>query len=179
MTETEMEMTAARVAIAGAAVRGILVSLLVLALSGCFFMRDPLDPLGVLDHRAVHEFGRAEQAARGRLAYERARRRVESVAPEMSVAEFEVTMEALVVAERRGNEDDEARLPRKKLLEGLLCKVSSSPRRQRWLFGYDEEGVELVGFAVEFERDDPEGENWVVRRVDHGPDDDCPDASVG
>ena len=97
----------------------------------------------------------------------------------MSVAEVEVSMEAVVVAERRGNEDDEMRLPRKKLVEGLLCEISSSARQQRWIFGYDEEGVELIGFAVEFERDNPEDEDWVVRQVDRSPDDDCPDASAG
>jgi hypothetical protein len=178
-SETEILVMGTRVAIDAAVGRGILISLLVLAGSGCFFMRDPLDPLGALDHRAVHEFGRAEQEARGRFAYERARRRVEWVTPGMSVAEVEVAMEALVVAERRGNEDDEMLLPRKKLLEGLLCKISRSARRQRWIFGYDEGGVELIGFAVEFERDDPENEGWVVRQVDRGPNDDCRDASAG
>ena len=62
----------------------------------------------------------------------------------------------------------------RKLMDGFLCKVSGGPLRERWLFGYDEEGVVLVGFAVEFDRSDEDSENWVVRRVDRAPQDDCP-----
>jgi hypothetical protein len=163
-----------RVAFGSAALYEIVAGLFLLAGSGCLFMRDPLDPLGALDHRTVHEFNGVEQEARGRVAYERARRRVQSVTAGMSVAEVEVAMGAVVVVERRGDDDDEMQLPRKKLIGGLLCKVAPSARRQRWIFGYDEGGVELVGFAVEFERDDPEEEGWLVREIDHSPREECP-----
>jgi len=166
-------MTILRMAIGGTTVCEIVASLFLLAGSGCLFMRDPLDPLGALDHRAVRELSQVEQEARGSAAYERARHRAESVTPGMSVAEFEAAMGAVVVVERRGNEDDEMHLPRRKVIGGLLCRVAPSGRRQRWVFGYDEGGVELIGFAVEFQRDDPEEEDWVVRRIDWSPSDEC------
>lgn len=145
----------------------------------CLFMRDPLDPLGALDHRAVGAFGQVESEARSRGAYERARERVAAVEPGMSVAEAEVAMGAMVVTERGENGDDESRRPRKKIIEGWLCRVDPSPLRRRWLFGYDEDGVELIGFAVEFGRDAPEDEDWVVRWVDREPKEDCPEGGGG
>lgn len=138
--------------------------------AGC--MRDPLDPRGALDHRAVSEIARAEARARSRLAYERARRRVVNVKRGMSAGEVEVAMEALVVAQQ-GDEDDGEESPRVKLVEGRICINALSALRSRWVFGYDEAGVELVGFAIEFERDDPEDDDWVVRRIDEEPDDEC------
>ena len=148
----------------------------VLAFPACVFMRDPLDPLGELDHRAVRELTRAEQAARTRAADERARGRIAGVKRGMSAAEAEVALGATVVAERRDEKEDEDKLPRKKLIDGFLCSVEPSELRQRWLFGYDEGGVELVGFAVELERKKPDSDDWNVRGVDRSPADDCPDA---
>ena len=163
---------AAETAMAVRLISGVLLGLVATAATGCF-ARDPLDPLAALGHHAVSQIDQAERAARGRLAYEGARRRIERVRPKMSVAEVEVAMGAVVVRERRGDEEDEAGLPRKKLVDGFLCSVAPSALRKRWLFGYDEGGVELIGFAVEFERDDPEGDDWVVRRVDREPGDEC------
>jgi hypothetical protein len=153
-----------------------LLALAVMVASGCFFMRDPLDPLGELDHRAVRELTRAEQAARSRSAYERARGRVTGVKRGMSVTEAEVVLGATVIAERHDENEDEAGLPRKKLIDGLLCTTDPSSLRQRWLFGYDDGGVELIGFAIEFERKKPDDEDWVVRGFVRDPADDCPDA---
>jgi hypothetical protein len=96
----------------------------------------------------------------------------------MSAAEVEVAMHAAIVTERRGEDVDSDEAPRRKLVDGLLCKVTTG-RRQRWLFGYDEDKVELVGFAVEFEREDVESEDWEVERIDRDPADDCPDSIVG
>jgi hypothetical protein len=154
---------------------GVLALAAMLA-SGCFFMRDPLDPLGELDHRAVRELTRAEQTARSRSAYERARGRITGVKRGMSAAETEVVLGATVIAERHDENEDEAGLPRKKLIDGWLCTTEPSGLRQRWLFGYDEGGVELVGFAIELERSKPDDDDWVVRGIDRDPADDCPDA---
>ncbi len=142
--------------------------------SGCFLVRDPLDPLDELDHRVVGGFEQIEREARGRGAYERARQRVGEVEDGMSIAEVEVAMRAMVVME--GEEDGEER-PRKKIVEGWLCEVDPSPLRRRWLFGYDESGVELIGFSIEFGRSDPEDDDWEVRRVERDPRDGCPDGS--
>lgn len=156
-------------------IRCAAVVALTVTATGCAFMRDPLDPLGELDHRAVRNFSDAERMAHSRGAFERSRQRLARVQSGMSVAEFEVAMGAIVVAERTSADGDDDELPRKKLIEGLLCRRATSPLRARWLFGYDEDGVELVGFAVEFERDDPDREKWTVRGVDRNPADDCPD----
>ena len=59
-------------------------------------------------------------------------------------------------------------------MDGFLCKVSAGALRERWLFGYDEGNVQMVGLAVEFARSDAEDDDWVVRRVDRAPGDDCP-----
>jgi len=152
-----------------------LLALAAMVASGCFFMRDPLDPLGELDHRAVRELTRAEQAARSRSAYDRARGRIAGVKRGMSAAEVEVVLGAIVIAERHDENEDEAGLPRKKLIDGWLCTTDPSSQRQRWLFGYDDGGVELIGFAIEFERKKPDDEDWVVHGIDRDPEDDCPD----
>jgi hypothetical protein len=149
---------------------------LVATVTGCAFMRDPLDPLGELDHRPVRSFTDAERAARSRAAFERARQRVGKVKRGMSVAEFEVAMGAVVATERQSPDIDEDELPRRKLIDGFLCRRTSSAVRERWLFGYDEGGVELVGFVIELERDDPERAKWEVIGIDRNPPDDCPDA---
>jgi hypothetical protein len=155
-----------------------LLLVIALSVSACAFFRDPLDPLDALDHRAVREIGSAEQSARGRAAYERARRRIDTVKPGMSAAEVEVAMRAAVVTEQVSEDVADDAAPRRKLVDGLLCKVTKG-LHQRWLFGYDEDKVELVGFAVQFEREDEESEDWEVAIVDREPADDCPDSVVG
>jgi hypothetical protein len=144
------------------------------AVSGCF-LRDPLDPHGELNHRVVANLGDAEQMARGREAYERARGRAGNVQSGMSLADVETAMQAIVVAQGQGDERDKDG-PRRKFVEGLLCRYEPGPLRQRWLFGYDEGGVEFVGFVFEFTRDAPDSEKWTVRSIDRHPTDDCPDA---
>ena len=59
-------------------------------------------------------------------------------------------------------------------MDGFLCKLSPAPLKERWLFGYDEGNVLLVGFAVEFVRSDADDDDWTVKRVDRSPADDCP-----
>jgi hypothetical protein len=150
------------------------VCLLALAssVSGCFW-RDPLDPRGQLDHRVVKEFDDAERITQSHRAFERARQHLALVQPDMSPADVETAMQAIVVTEQHGEKDQEG--PRRKFVDGLLCRRDPTPLRQRWLFGYDEGGVELVGFAIEFERDNPEKEKWTVRGIDRAPTDDCPE----
>ena len=148
---------------------------LVATVAGCAFMRDPMDPRGKLDHRVVKDFADAEHLTRGRHAFERARPRIDRVRSGMTTADVEIAMEAIVVTETKGAKDDEG--PRRKFVDGYLCSTDPSPLRRRWLFGYDEGGVELVGFAIEFERDNPEKENWIVRGVDTEPHDDCPETA--
>jgi len=149
-----------------------LVAAIAVVLSmGC--MRDPLDPRGNLARRLVSALEPAERQAQGREAYGRAQMRSERVRPGMSVTAVEKVMGAFIAVEARGEVDDEFRLPRRKLIEGFLCSVMPSALRNRWLFGYDEGGVEFVGFALEFERDDPEKGKWTLQRVDRKPNDDC------
>jgi hypothetical protein len=89
----------------------------------------------------------------------------------MSPAEVQATLGAVIaVEEGEGGEGGQ-----RKLMDGFVCRVSPTPLRERWLFGYDEGDVLLVGFAVEFVRDDPKDDGgWVVKRLDRGPNDDCP-----
>ena len=160
---------------AGMAVRwAICMVALGSVVSGCF-LRDPLDPHGELNHRVVANLGDAEQMARGREAFDRARGRAANVQSGMSVAEVETAMQAIVIAQGHGDATDKE-APRRKFVEGLLCRYQPAPLRQRWLFGYDEAGVELVGFVFEFSRNDPDSEKWTVRSIDRHPTDDCPDS---
>ncbi len=143
--------------------------------AGC--VHDPLDPRGELEHRVVREVEQAEQRARGREAYERARARLDRVKRGQSVDEVEAALEAIVVAQEVREGSDAKRSPRAKLVEGFLCLVPQSPLRKRWLFGYDEGGMVLIGFAIDFERHDPDDDgDWQVRGIDTRPRDDCPDA---
>ena len=153
---------------------GITIAASLVLLAGCM-PRDPLDPRGELEHRIVREVQQAEQRARSRDAYDHARRRVTKVKRGQSVDEVESALEAIVVAEQGTDPNSEETGPRAKLVEGFLCLVPQSPLRKRWLFGYDEGGVVLVGFAIDFEREDPEDDgDWTVRGVDMQPRDDCP-----
>jgi hypothetical protein len=77
-----------------------------------------------------------------------------------------------VIAVEEGNGDGAG--GRRKLMDGFLCRVGVGPLRERWLFGYDEGTVQMVGFAIEFSRSDANDDDWVVRRVDRAPGDDCP-----
>ena len=124
-----------------------------------------------LDRKPVRQLSEAEQRARGRGAYDRARERVREVKKGMSPPEVQVVMGAVIAVEEEPKGSGSGQ---RKLMDGFLCKVDPVPLRQRWLFGYDEGNVQLVGFAVEFERKDAEDDDWVVRRVDAAPEDDCP-----
>src|SRR5262245_17575392 len=89
--------------------RGKRPALCVLALvagaSGCF-LRDPLDPHGELGHHVVQDLSDAEQRAKGREAFERARGRVGNVQSGMSISEVETVMQAIVLAQGHGDEPD-------------------------------------------------------------------------
>ncbi|SRR6266404_2488971 len=161
--------------VVGAATRRACLAVLLALVAGCAFMRDPLDPRGKLDHRVVNDFAEAEHITRGRHAFERSRARLERVRPGMTGADVDIAMDAVVVTETKGAKEDEG--PRRRFVDGYLCSTDPSALRRRWLFGYDEGGVELVGFAIEFERDDPEKEKWIVRGVDKSPRDDCPEVA--
>jgi hypothetical protein len=124
-----------------------------------------------LDRRSVKQISEAERKSRGRVAYERARGRVREVRPGMVPGEVQSTLGAVIAVEERLEGEEGGQ---RKLMDGFLCKVSPIPLRERWMFGYDEGNVQLVGFAVEFERRDPGDDDWVVRRVDYSPEDDCP-----
>jgi hypothetical protein len=136
-----------------------------LGLAGC-------GPQIELPERAIRALPSATELARTRGAYERAADRVDDVARGMSTAEVERAMGGFVGVEKREGPDGEPIERRATIVEGKLCERTASVTKQRWLFGYDEGRVVFVGFAVEFERED-EGENWMVRRVDYLPADDC------
>jgi hypothetical protein len=142
-------------------------------LVGCM-PRDPLDPRGALEHRTVHQVQQAEEHARTREAFEQARQRVTKLQRGQGIEQVEAALDATVVAEHRDDPEQEKNAPRRKVIDGWLCSVETSPLRKRWLFGYDEDGVVLIGFAIDFTREDPEDDAWVVRGVDMQPHDDCP-----
>jgi hypothetical protein len=89
----------------------------------------------------------------------------------MSTGQVQVAMGAVIAVEEHG---DGASGGERKLMDGFLCRVEPTPLKDRWLFGYDDGNVELIGFAVEFERTDKDDNDWVVKRVDRVPQDDCP-----
>lgn len=124
-----------------------------------------------LDRKPVRQISEAEQKSRGRAAYERSRDRVRETQKGMSPAEVQVVLGAVIAIEEG---PDGERGDQRKLMDGFLCKLTPTPLRERWLFGYDEGEVELVGFAVEFERSHADNDDWVVQRVDDSPNDDCP-----
>jgi hypothetical protein len=123
-----------------------------------------------LDRKPVRQISEAERRSRTRMAYDRARERVRVVRAGMDQAEVQAALRAVIAVEERDGGDSGQR----KLIDGFLCRVNPTERLERWLFGYDEGGVQLVGFVVEFERRSGESSDWVVRRVDRAPHDDCP-----
>jgi len=88
----------------------------------------------------------------------------------MSTGAVQAALGAVIAVEEAGGGERE----RRKLMDGFVCRVNPTPLKERWLFGYDEGNVFLVGFAIEFVRDDADSEDWAVRRVDWSPADDCP-----
>ena len=123
-----------------------------------------------LDKKPVRQMSEAERRARSRVAYDRARDRVGQVRNGMSPGDVQVAMGAVIAVEEH---PDGGKGGQRKLMDGFLCRVDPTPLKDRWLFGYDEDNVELVGFAVEFQRADKD-DDWTVKRVDRGPQDDCP-----
>jgi hypothetical protein len=124
-----------------------------------------------LDRKPVKQISEAERRSRGRAAYDRARMRVQEIREGMSPAEVQAMLGAVIAVEEGGNGSNAGQ---RKLMDGFLCKVSPTPLRERWLFGYDEGNVLLVGFAVEFARSHADDDDWIVKRVDRSPGDDCP-----
>lgn len=124
-----------------------------------------------LNRKPVKQISEAERRSRSRAAYDRVRTRVGEVREGMDPAEVQAALGAVIAVEERDGENGGGR---RKLMDGFLCKVAAGPLRERWLFGYDEENVQMVGLAVEFTRSDADDDDWVVRRVDHAPVDDCP-----
>lgn len=136
----------------------------VLAMQGCMGRY-------ALDRKPVKELSAAEVRSRGRAAYDRARGRVTEIREGMDPGEVQSVLGAVIAVEE-GDRDGKG--GRRKLLDGFLCRVSAGPLRERWLFGYDEGNVQMVGFAIEFARSDADDDDWVVKRVDRTPSDDCP-----
>lgn len=141
----------------------VVMGALVLVIHGCAGHR--------LDHKPVTQISEAERRSRSRVAYERARGRVAEVQAGMDPGEVQAVLGAVIAVEEGGGKSGGGR---RKLLDGFLCRVGAGPLRERWLFGYDEGNVQMVGFAIEFSRSDPNDDDWVVRRVDRTPSDDCP-----
>jgi hypothetical protein len=124
-----------------------------------------------LDQKPVKQMSEAERRSRGPGAFERARERASEVRKGMSMAEVQVVMGAVIAVEEAR---DGEKIEQRKLMDGFLCRTNPSALKERWLFGYDEGNVMLVGLAIEFVRDDPDDDDWVVRGVDRSPQDDCP-----
>lgn len=122
-----------------------------------------------LDRKPVEQLSEAEQRSRGRVAFEHAREKVREVREGMSPSEVQAAMGAVIAVEE--NSDGQGQ---RKLMDGFLCKVSPVPLRERWLFGYDEGNVQLIGFAIEFIRKDADDDDWLVKRLDRTPNDECP-----
>lgn len=143
---------------------GVSLLALVGVLSGCMGRY-------ALDRKPVKQISEAERRSRSRVAYERARERVGEVRQGMSPVEVQAALGAVIAVEETeaGNGGGQ-----RKLMDGFLCKLSPAPLKERWLFGYDEGNVLLVGFAVEFVRSDADDDDWTVKRVDRSPADDCP-----
>jgi hypothetical protein len=124
-----------------------------------------------LDRKPVRQLSEAEVKSRSRSAYDRARARVPDVQKGMSASEVQAALGAVIAVEET---PDGAAGGQRKLMDGFLCKVNPQSLRERWLFGYDEGSVQLVGFAVEFGRSAADDDDWAVIRIDRNPADDCP-----
>ena len=144
------------------AVRIVLLAVTVVVMQGC------MGRYG-LDRRPVKQLSDAERKARGRVAFEHARERVREVREGMSPSEVQAAMGAVIAVEESTDGRDQ-----RKLMDGFLCKVNPIAVKERWLFGYDEGNVQLIGFAIEFIRKDPDDDDWSVKRLDRAPTDDCP-----
>lgn len=147
----------------GRKLRWFLVVGAALALFGCMGRY-------ALDRKPVREISEAERRARSRAAYERSRMRVAAVREGMSQPEVQATLGAVIAVA----EGDTGEAGQRKLMDGFVCRVNPGALVERWLFGYDEGNVVLVGFAVEFVREDSRDDDWTVRRVDRSPSEDCP-----
>lgn len=134
-----------------------------LAVSGCMGRY-------ALDRKPVKQISEAERRSRGRIAYERARERVREVGEGMSPGEVQAALGAVIAVE----EGEAGGGGQRKLMDGFLCRLNPTPLKERWLFGYDEGNVLVVGFAVEYTREDAEDDDWRVKRIDRAPGDDCP-----
>jgi hypothetical protein len=144
--------------------RVIMVSSLVLGIQGCMGHYE-------LDRKPVKQLSEAEVRSRSRAAYDRARGRIGEIRDGMDPGEVQAALGAVIAVE---DGDGNGAGGRRKLIDGFLCRVNAGPLRERWLFGYDEGNVQMVGFAVEFVRQDADDDGWVVKRVDRTPGDDCP-----
>jgi hypothetical protein len=122
-----------------------------------------------LDRKPVKQLSEAEQRSRGRAAFDNAREKVHEVREGMSPSEVQAAMGAVIAVEENG-----AGQGQRKLMDGFLCKVSPVPLKERWLFGYDEGNVQLIGFAIEFIRKHADDDDWFVKRLDPAPNDECP-----
>jgi hypothetical protein len=143
--------------------RRISLVAMVLVLSGCMGRY-------ALDRRPVKHISEAERRSRGRVAYDRARDRVAGIQQGMSSAQVQATLGAVIAVE----ETEAGEGGQKKLMDGFVCKLNPTPVTERWLFGYDEGNVLLVGFAIEFVRSNADDNDWTVKRIDRSPADDCP-----
>jgi hypothetical protein len=144
--------------------RCLLVGVLMLGCAGCLSRY-------ALDQKPVKRISEAEKRSRGPAAFEKARQRAGEVRKGMSPGEAQSAMGAVIAVEESENG---GKAVQRKLMDGFLCRTNPNPLRERWLFGYDDGGVVLVGLAIEFEREDGDSDDWVVRRVDRDPEDDCP-----
>lgn len=142
--------------------RMVMLGGITLAMQGCLGRYQ-------LDRKPVKELSEAEMRSRSRAAYDRSRGRVSEIRDGMDPGEVQAVLGAVIAVE----EGDGSRGQRK-LIDGFLCRVSAGPLRERWLFGYDEGNVQLVGFAIEFVRSDADGNDWAVKRLDRTPGEDCP-----
>ena len=133
-------------------------------LAGCSGSRPP--------EVRVDSLSDAEVKARSRAGYERARARIGELEEGMRPRSVQSTLGAVTAVAGGDAEAGEAIV-----MDGFLCSVDPDPLHRRWLFGYDDGGLVLIGFAVEFERSDPESDRWRLQRVDRTPSDDCPDGT--
>ena len=142
-------------------------------------MRDPLDPLGALDHRAVRSFSEPSRSPAVAARIERARRRRRrsparhvgrrgrggdgALSSSPSGASTEGGRGRLAAEEA----DRRATLPAADVAaaRALALRIRRGRGRARWIRGRVRA------------RATPDGTTWIVRGVDRNPSDDCPDAA--